>query len=144
MVSREIITPPPYREILHREIAAIRVYPTSKATAKAAAEVVAGIVKGNPQARITYATGNTMIPVYAYLEELSRVGLADFKKTTAFHLDEYLPASPDEAWGFVNFLRKRVFGPLKIKAVNEFNGLALNPEIEARRYEELLSYAQLT
>lgn len=143
MVSKETVAPLPYREIFHPEIATIRVYPTSEAAAKAAAGTIASVVEGNPEARITYATGNTMVPVYGYLEELVNSGLADFSKTTAFHLDEYLPASPEDTWGFVHFLRKRVFGPLKIANINEFNGLAKEASLEAARYDRLLSEAPI-
>ncbi len=143
MVSTEILLSAPYREINHPEIATIRVYPTEKETAKAAASVIAGLVEGNPTARITYATGNTMIPVYGELYLLAERGRASFKKTTAFHLDEYVSASPQDEWGFVNFLRRRVFGPLYIENVNEINGQAVNPAEEAARYDRLLNAAPI-
>lgn len=143
MVSKEIPTTLPYREISHNEIETIRVYPDQETCAKAAAGVIVSFVDTFPQARITYATGNTMVPVYGYLEEMAKTGLADFTQTTAFHLDEYLPASPDDPWGFVNFLRNRVFKPLKITKVNEFNGLAQSPSLEAARYDRLLSQAPI-
>lgn len=143
MISKEIVTPLPSREIYHPEIERIRIFPTPEIAAKAAARSIALVVALNRLARITYATGNTMIPVYEHLKEVAKSDFADFSQTTAFHLDEYLPASPDDTWGFVNFLRKRVFEPLKIGTVNEFDGLAKEPALEAARYDRLLSEAPI-
>ena len=59
----------PYQEITHPEIASIRVFPTPEETARAAADAIINVVQMNPAARITYATGDTMIPVYAHFAE---------------------------------------------------------------------------
>lgn len=126
-------------EIIHPEVSSVRVFPTLQDTAQAAANEIAELVKNKPGAAITYATGETMIPVYG---ALAKSGV-DFSGTTAFHLDEYSPISPDDQYSFVNFLRERVFGPLRIGNVFEMNGLAEDPEAEAARYEELLRSRQI-
>jgi|WetSurSiteA1Bulk_404760.scaffolds.fasta_scaffold00493_3 glucosamine-6-phosphate deaminase len=125
-------------EIAHPEICKINVYPTAEEASKAAAREIVRLVQTKPEARITYATGDTMIPVYHNLVKASVEGIADFTKSTAFHLDEYYPCGPDEPHGFVKFLRERVFEPLGIKNTNELNGLAENPDKEAERYNRLL------
>lgn len=101
------------------------------------ANIVEQIVKDNPKAVITYATGNTQVMVY---EKIAKSGV-DFSQTTAFHLDEYYPCGigDDYPYGFVNYLRKLVFEPLKISNKFELNGLAQDPEIEVKRYDDLLT-----
>ena len=72
--------------------------------AKVAAEKIILKIKENSKATITYATGNTMIPVYQKLAEAVSKKEVDFSQTKAFHLDEYYPCSPNEPDGFVNYL----------------------------------------
>lgn len=128
------------KNIIHPQISKINVYPSLEETARAAAEFTINIVLKNPQAIITYATGNTMIPVYQKITEKISKKEVDFSKTKAFHLDEYYPCDPKADYGFVNYLYKYVFGPFKIKKTNIFilNGLVKNPKLEADRYNLLL------
>lgn len=125
-------------EIIHPEIHKINVYPTAEEAGKAAAGEIIRLVQSKPEARITYATGDTMIPVYRNLVKASSEGIADFTKSTAFHLDEYYPCGSNEPHSFVKFLREQVFEPLGIKNANELNGLAEDPDKEAKRYNDLL------
>lgn len=132
----------PYYEIKHPEISRIRVFPTPEEAAQAAAEEIIGVVRVNPQAAITYATGDTVIPLYENLARAVKEGRVDFSETSGFHLDEYYPCGPDineYPHGFVAYLRQRVFTPLGIKNANEMNGLAPEGEAEAKRYDSLLS-----
>lgn len=132
----------PYYEIEHPEISRICVFPTPEETAQAAAGEIIGLVRANPHANITYATGDTVIPLYESLAKAAKEGRVDFSQTSGFHLDEYYPCGPDineYPHGFVAYLRQRVFAPLGIKKANEMNGLASDPEAEAKRYDSLLS-----
>jgi glucosamine-6-phosphate deaminase len=141
-MSAETIDKTNFYEIIHPEIGQIRVYPTPEEASLAASEEIANLVNKNPEAAITYATGNTMVQLYKDLATVVESGKIDFSKTTAFHLDEYYPCGPDineYPYGFVAYLRQLVFNPLKIGTVNEFNGLAEDPEVEAARYENLLN-----
>ncbi|MCL4382359.1 MAG: glucosamine-6-phosphate deaminase [Patescibacteria group bacterium] len=134
-----------YQEITHPEISSIRVFPTPEETARGAAEEIVRVVQANPSAAITYATGDTMIPVYAHLTQAVQGRQVSFAETIGFHLDEYYPTGPEPdkyPHSFVSYLRQRVFGPLQIAMANELNGLAPDPEAEVRRYDGLLS-AQL-
>lgn len=109
-------------------------------TARVAANFIAKFVVRNPLANITYATGNTMIPVYQKLAEAVSKKEVDFSQTKAFHLDEYYPCSPDEPHSFVNYLQQYVFDPFKISPENCFtmNGIADDADAEAVRYNNLL------
>jgi len=94
---------------------------------------------------ITYATGDTMIPVYKAIRNKIEGGTADFSKTAAFHLDEYYPCFPDETHGFQRFLLHYVFRPFQIPPEKCFaiNGTAQDPDAEATRYNLLLSQQQV-
>ncbi|HCM82633.1 MAG: Glucosamine-6-phosphate deaminase [Candidatus Gottesmanbacteria bacterium GW2011_GWA2_42_16] len=129
----------PIREILHPEIARIEIFRSKEETALAAAGAIALVVEQNPTATITFATGNTMVPVYKELAKLVERGEVDFSRTTAFHLDEYYPADPDkEDFSFVRYLRELVWKPLHIGTVFELNGLAKDGVAEAKQYDKLL------
>jgi glucosamine-6-phosphate deaminase len=140
-MSKEFVQSTAYREVIHSEIRQIRVYPTREEASIDAAQEIIKLVSEKPDAAITYATGNTMIPLYQALAKAVVDGKADFSKTSAFHLDEYFPCGSDPEkypYGFVAYLRKLVFKPLKIGKVYELNGLAPDPDAEADRYDRLL------
>ncbi len=128
-------------QIHHPEISEVLVYPTKELTVKSASQEIIELVKLNPLASITYATGDTMIPVYENLATAVDRGLVDFSQTTAFHLDEYYPYSQERKFSFVKFLNNYVFGPLKINPdnIHTLNGIAEDPHIEAKRYDDLVS-----
>ncbi len=127
--------------IKQTQIKKILVLPSAEAAAKKAAEYIAKIIRKNPRAVISFATGNTMFPVFKNLQKINKNGLVNFKKITAFHLDEYYPCSPKKDYSFVKFLNDNLFEPLKIpeKQIFRLDGLAKDPEKEAKRYDELLS-----
>lgn len=130
----------PVYELNHPEIAHIRVFPTREETAQAAAQFIIDLVIHQPDAAITYATGDTMIPVCQNLAEAVERGVVSFAKTKAFHLDEYYPCDSSKPHSFVRYLKELVFDPLQIAEENRFtmNGLTLDPEAEAERYNGLL------
>src|SRR5687767_4131091 len=97
-------------EIKHPDISSIRVYPSQAETAHAAAHNIISAVQTTPDLAITFATGDTMIPVYAELAQAVKRHEVSFADIKAFHLDEYYPCSPTEVHGFVRFLNEHVFG----------------------------------
>ena len=132
----------PFYEIDHSEVKNVKVYPTREKTTVAAAETIMREVHMNPTATIVYATGETMVPVYANIaKEVLELNVS-FAKTRAFHLDEYWPADPEKnaSFSFVHYLRELVFTPfgLKSKNVYEIDGTVKNPEKFAREYGESL------
>lgn len=129
------------KEILHPEIREIYVFPTKAETAQAAAHRIIQTVNNRPTSEITYATGDTMIPVYQELAAGVRSGMTNFTSTQAYHLDEYYICGRHEEHGFVHFLDEYAFGPLHIPAENThtLDGEAADGEQEARRYDALVS-----
>jgi glucosamine-6-phosphate deaminase len=129
-----------HKELAHPQIPDIRVFPDAQTTAIVAADKIIATVIENPRVAITYATGNTMVPVYQRLAEAVTRGEVDFSRTLAFHLDEYYPCDPTSEYSFVGYLDKLVFRPLRIPLENRFtmDGLATDPDSEAERYNDLL------
>ena len=72
-----------------------------------------------------------------FLEELSRSHGIDWKRVTAFHLDEYvgLPSEAPQSFGY--FLRERFFRKVRPGRVHYLNGMAEELEGECRRYADL-------
>lgn len=132
---------PPLRRLEHPDIAEILVYPDITAAAQAAADRIAGLVREKPAAVITYATGQTMIPVYAALARIVAAGQADFRRTTAFHLDERYPCPETNPVSFAGYIRERVLIPFGIPATQAYllNGAAADPAAEASRYNGLIA-----
>jgi glucosamine-6-phosphate deaminase len=73
-----------------------------------------------------------------FLEELSKSRGVDWKRVTAFHLDEYvgLPGAAPQDFG--QYLRKRLFDKVRPGKVHYLNGMAKDPEAECDRYGALL------
>lgn len=132
-----------YRILSHPEIGRIEIFPDANAAAERTAEKIIDIVSNNSRAAISFATGNTMIPVYKATTRKAGTEQIDFSDIQAFHLDEYFPCNPNEPYSFVQFLRRLVFDPLNIHERFEINGLADNPEKEAERYENLLQQRKI-
>lgn len=128
------------QELTHHDGIKIRVFETPERTSLAAAIRIIDVANYNPLAAITFATGETMKPVYEELAGLAHILNISFAGITAFHLDEYWPSEPDNPFSFRNFLRKRVFGPLRIPAdnIHEIDGSAVDLQEEARLYDEAL------
>jgi len=129
------------REISHPDLPHIEVYPDVDTVAKAAAGMMADIVRTTPTARITFATGNTMVPVYGETAALAASGDVDFSQVTAFHLDEYFPMPADRPESFVGYIQERVVEPFGISPDKALylDGTTNEPHAEAARYEALLA-----
>lgn len=73
-----------------------------------------------------------------FLEELSRVPGIDWKRLTAFHLDEYVGILETAPQNFGRFLRESFFDKVRPGKVHYLNGMAEDPEAECDRYAALL------
>ncbi len=124
----------------HSEINRICVYPTASETAQAVADEIISLVKRNPQAAITYPTGETPIPIYSAISKMVAGAEVDFSLSKAFHLDEYYPCDPTESFSFVKYLHEYVFNPFKIPLAQQFtiDGTVKDGRTEALRYEKIL------
>lgn len=101
------------------------------------AEIVAAVMKGNPNAVLGLATGSTPEGMYAKLVEMNQKGEIDFSGITTVNLDEYYPISPDNDQSYRYFMNKNLFDHVNIDMAktNVPNGAAPDGNAEAERYE---------
>jgi len=73
-----------------------------------------------------------------FLASLSQKEGIDWSRINAFHMDEYVGLDDHAPQRFGHFLKERIFGKVSFNKVHYINGNAGNPEVECRRYAELL------
>lgn len=130
-----------HRVLIHPEIGEIRIFPSESETALGAAEYIRAYVHMHPQAIINYATGQTMVPVYAALAHAVSAETVSFTETTAFHLDERFPCPTHKPESFSKYITERVVVPFGIPTSQVYliNGAAADADAEAKRYNELVT-----
>ncbi|MFP4153275.1 MAG: glucosamine-6-phosphate deaminase [Alkalispirochaeta sp.] len=77
----------------------------AKAAARRAASTLRRAIETQGHARFIAATGNSQLEFLSYL--VKEPGI-DWKKTTMFHLDEYLGVSEEHPASFVGYLKRRL------------------------------------
>jgi glucosamine-6-phosphate deaminase len=75
-----------------------------------------------------------------FLDELAKSPGIDWKRVTAFHLDEYVGLSDTAPQNFGNFLRMRLFDRVSPGTVHYLDGMAEDLDAECVRYSTLLEY----
>lgn len=123
---------------------AVRIYAGRTAMGAAAARDGAALL------RRLLAQQDTVRAVFAaapsqneFLEALCAAPDIDWKRVTAFHMDEYVGLDAAAPQGFGNFLRARVFDRLPFGQVCYLNGNAPDVEAECSRYAGLLAQAPI-
>ena len=111
--------------------------------ARAAADVIEGLLAGRPAAVIGFAAGDTMTGLYDELAARCEAGRLSFARAQAFALDEYVGLAPEDPQSFSaslnNSLLSRVdFAPA---AVDLLHGHATDPAGECQRYETAIAAA---
>ena len=114
---------------------------TPEEVARVAADVVAEVVKHNPEATLGLATGSSPVGMYRELAAKCRAGEITFKDVHTVNLDEYvgLAASHDQSYAY--FMRKNLFDSIDIKLENTNlpNGMAADPRAECVRYDGIVA-----
>jgi len=118
------------------------------AVAAAAAERLLQARQAQPHRPLGLATGRTMVPVYAALRhQLGRLGSQQRRRIRAdwmgFNLDEYVGLAPHDPRSFRAFMATQLQGPLGLRPEQVLlpDGLASDPQAEARRYAASLAAA---
>ena len=78
-----------------------------------------------------------------FLETLRGAEKIDWKRVTAFHMDEYLGLSADAPQSFRRYLKERLFDRVHPGEVHLIAGEAPSPEEECARYAHLLAEAPI-
>jgi len=115
--------------------------PTAEAAGKAAAEVIAKIVKEKPCAVLGLATGSSPIGMYKELIAKYERGEISFKNVKSVNLDEYVGLSADHDQSYAYFMNDNLFSHIDIDKGNTNlpNGLAADPATEGARYDAVIA-----
>ena len=110
---------------------------------RAAADVIADVIKENPSCVLGLATGSTPIGLYAELVKDCAEGKISFKDVTSFNLDEYrgLPAEHNQSYHY--FMRDNLFDHVDIDQAATHVPDGFNPDAEAvgEEYEAAIKEA---
>lgn len=113
----------------------------ARLSAELGAEAIRAALAARGAARIIVATGASQFDM---LEALVAAPGIDWRKVTAFHLDEYLGLPVEHPASFRRYLRERFVAPLGGAAVlHEVNGEAADPQAECARLGALLTQAPI-
>ena len=106
-----------------------------------AAELIAPFAHAG--ATLGLATGSTPNPTYAELVRHHRENGLSFAGCEAFLLDEYVGLDPANEQSYYSTIRREFTSRIDIKdaKVHSLNGLASDPEAEARDYEARIAAA---
>lgn len=122
--------------------------PSVEAVAEVAAQALLEACREEPRRPLGLATGRTMVPVYrALVGQVSRLSVREREEIRlrwwSFNLDEYVGLGPAEQGSFAAEMHRNLSEPLGIDADRVLlpDGLAKDPEEEARRYSEALHRA---
>ena len=86
----------------------------AEAASKRAAEMVARIIQGKPDAVLGLATGSTPVLLYRELIRMHREDGLDFSRVRTFNLDEYLGLGPGHPASYHTFMQENFFGHINI------------------------------
>jgi glucosamine-6-phosphate deaminase len=104
---------------------------------RAAAEIVAATVRGNPGAAISVPTGSTPVGMFQELAGMVERGELDFGQTHLFCLDEYVGVAPDEPNSLTGWLYEHFLTPARVPKGNIHTLPAIADDLAAAatRYE---------
>ena len=107
-------------------------------------EVMAEVVKTNPQAVLGLATGSTPLGLYRNMIEDHKKNGTSYKQIKTVNLDEYAGLDENSDQSYVYFMRKNLFDSLDIdrKNTNIEDGTAIDRMAECARYNALLHELQ--
>ncbi|MFH2002142.1 MAG: glucosamine-6-phosphate deaminase [Planctomycetota bacterium] len=108
-----------------------------------AARIIAGIVKGKPDAVLGLATGSTPIGLYGELVRLHREEGLDFSKVTTFNLDEYVGLEPSHSQSYHYFMFRHLFNHINVprERIHIPDGLAADIPAHCGDYEKRIAQA---
>jgi glucosamine-6-phosphate deaminase len=120
----------------------VEILEDSRAASRRAAGRIAALLMRKLGVRLALASGKTMIPVYAELVRLHRLGRAPFRRARTFNLDELRVAAADPR-SFRSFMERHLFSAVDLakNRIHFLRGDAEDAEAECRRFERELERA---
>jgi glucosamine-6-phosphate deaminase len=105
------------------------------AAAEAVADAIRDRIARAGRASVIFASAPSQ---NEFLSALRVAPGVDWRKVTAFHLDEYVGIAADHPASFRRFLVDRLFAHVPVAEFHQLDGQAPDPEAEAARYAALL------
>ena len=117
--------------------------PDERSLALAGAEVVCDVVRTTPNAVLTFATGQSAMPIYRELAQRVERHQIDFSEVRVFELDGYVGIPLDDRRSLYAWLLRDVVVPLRIpeRAVTRLRGEVSDPPSACREYDGALDRA---
>lgn len=105
------------------------------------AQIIAGVIKNNPNAVLGLATGTSPIGIYQNLVEMCQKGEISFANVKTVNLDEYVGLDGTHPQSYRYFMDDNLFNHVDIDKANTFvpNGVAENLQEECTRYTTLVN-----
>ena len=121
----------------------IVIQPHAEAVARVVADVVDRLVTSKPNAVLGLATGSSPLGAYSELVRRHRAGTLDFRRVTAFLLDEYVGLPPDHPETYRAFIERQFAGLVDIDPANVRVPDGSSPDVGAAcaDYEEQIRAA---
>jgi glucosamine-6-phosphate deaminase len=123
--------------------AQLRVTPDERSLAEVGAEIVCDTVSAVPDAVLTFATGQSGMPIYRALAERVNRREIDFSRVRVFELDGYVGIPLEDRRSLYAWLMRDVIVPLRIpeRAVTRLRGEASDLLSACRDYDRALDDA---
>ncbi|HEY8787014.1 MAG TPA: glucosamine-6-phosphate deaminase [Candidatus Limnocylindria bacterium] len=120
--------------------AVLRATSDEQSLAAAGADIVCDVVRAVPSAVVTFATGQSAMPIYRALAERVDRREIDFSHVRVFELDGYVGIPLDDRRSLYAWLMRDVIVPLRIpeRAVTRLRGEASDPVSACREYDRAL------
>ena len=118
----------------------VLVFENYEEMSRAAANIMADVVKAKPDGVLGLATGSTPVGMYNCLADMCKSGELDFSNIKTVNLDEYYPISPDNRQSYRYFMNENLFSKININIdnTNVPAGNAEDADLECQRYEKLI------
>jgi len=86
-------------------------------------------------------TGSSPLSIYRQLIKMHNEKIISFKNVHTFNMDEYIGLAKDHPQSYHYFMMENFFKHIDINPehINILNGLAKDPEIECKQYEEAIA-----
>jgi glucosamine-6-phosphate deaminase len=119
----------------------ILILPDKIAAVSSAARTLADKVRDQPTAILGLATGETMIPLYRAILEISVTEFLSFSKISTFNLDEYVGLPFDHSASFRTYMQNWLFqhADFNPELTHFLDGDAKDLILETSRYEKLIA-----
>lgn len=121
----------------------IVILPDAEAVARIVADAVDRLVSSKPNAVLGLATGSSPLGAYDELVRRYRAGTLEFRRTTAFLLDEYVGLAPGHPEAYRAFIERHFAGLVDIDPANVHSpdGSSLDVESACADYEQQIRLA---